>query len=123
MENVPLDNVTIESDSSKDAVPSQRPQVEEMEEEVKEGKPPPPPAVMGMGKFRAALFFCIVIFFAEVCSSVFFFVFFQTETLLLGAGLSIMKLTIKSGCFSSLRFISFAFISLLFSSPSKHPSA
>lgn len=41
-EGVPLDNVSRESDSPKAAVPSQRPQVEEMEEEAKEGKSPPP---------------------------------------------------------------------------------
>lgn len=72
-DNVPLDNVSRESDSPQDAAPSQRPQVERMEEDAKEGKPSPPPAVIGTGQFRAVLllFFFALSFFAEVCSCFF----------------------------------------------------
>lgn len=83
-ESVPLDNVSSESDSPKDAVPSQRPRVEEMEEEVKEGKPPLPPAVMGTEEFRAVLSFFFFAFFAEVCCSVFFFLFLSNCNLAAG---------------------------------------
>lgn len=82
-EGVPLDNVSRESDSPKAAVPSQRPQVEEMEEEAKEGKPPPPsPAEIGTVNSEQSSFFCIVIFLLK--SAALFFFFFQTVTSLLG---------------------------------------
>lgn len=72
-EGVPLDNVSRESDSAKAAVPSQRPQVEEMEEEAKEGKPPPPsPAEIGTVNSEQSSFFCIVIFLL-MSAALFFF--------------------------------------------------
>lgn len=46
-----------ESDSPQEAVPSQRPQVEEVEEEAKDGKPLPP-AVIGTGKILSLVIFC-----------------------------------------------------------------
>lgn len=122
-ESVPLDNVSRESDSPKAAVPSQRPHVEEMEEEAKEGKPPPPPAAIGTGIPDQPSFFASSFFLQLLFSLVLSNCNLAARTVKLGAGLSIMKPTIKSGCFSSLPFISPAFISLLFSSPSKHPFA
>lgn len=90
MEGVPLDGASgRESDSPRAAVPSKGPRVEEMEEEAKEGKPtPPPPAAIGTVNSEAVLplffFFLHCHLFAHVCSSVFYPLFFQTVTSLLG---------------------------------------
>lgn len=74
MEGVPLDSASDrESDSPKAAVPSKGPQVEEMEEEAKEGKPTLlPPAVIGTVNSEQSSLFLQCNFFAHVCSSVFF---------------------------------------------------
>lgn len=69
-ENVPLENVSRDSDSTRDAVLSQKPQVEEMEED-EEGEGPPPPAVIGMIDSEQSPSFFLA-FITVVCSSVFF---------------------------------------------------
>lgn len=121
-ENVPLENVSRESDSTCDAVFSQKPQVEEMQEDGDEDVPPPP-AVIGMiDSEQSPSFFLAFSFITVVCSSVFFLSYCNlaaSTVKLMEPSLPIMKQTIKSGCFSSLSFITPAFISLLFSSPSQ----
>lgn len=70
-ENVPLENVSRESDSSRDAVLSQKPRVEEMEEDEGE-EVPPPPGVIGMTDSEQSpsffLAFSFIIIFLSNCN-------------------------------------------------------